>query len=278
MRTTKKTALITGATSGIGYELAKLFAKDKYNLVLVSRDKTQLAKTAIEMQSLGSKEVHVIAQDLSLDGAGQKVYNKTKELGLYIDVLINDAGVGEHGTFAETDLGKETGIIHLNIISLVHLTKVYLREMLAHKGGRILQLGSMASYQPTPTLAVYAATKAFVRSFSDAIAFELKDSNVSITSLFPNATATDFFRKAHMEHTRAANENPDDPAVVAKIGYDALMKGEQHAYGPGVKKQAVMGSVLPNKAVAAMANELMKPSKKGINPEVKKKARKATAQ
>jgi uncharacterized protein len=249
----QQTALITGASSGIGMELARLFAKDNYELVIVSRDEVQLNKLAGILKDEGASKVTVIAKDLSKPDAARELYDQVKNKGVTIDVLVNDAGVGEYGLFTETGIEKEIGLINLNVISLVYLTKVYIKDMLARNGGKILQLASVASYQPTPKLAVYAATKSFVLSFSDALREELKDTGVTVTTLIPKQTDTDFFNKAGMQNTKAANDDPDDPALVAKIGYDALIKGEAHATAPGVKQQIAMSSVMPNEKVAKKA-------------------------
>jgi short-subunit dehydrogenase len=257
-----RTVLVTGATSGIGLELAKLFARDGFEMVIVARHQPDLLTTADELRELGAKEVTTIAKDLSRAGAAAEVYEETSKKNFRVEVLVNDAGVGEFGPFAETDLEKELNIIQLNIASLVQLTKLFLRDMLELGGGRILQLSSVAAYQPTPKLAVYAATKAFVHSFSDSLGEELKDTGVTVTALIPNATDTDFFRKAGMEHTRAAQEGPEDPAAVAKVGYEALMKGEPHAYGSGVKKEVAMSSVMSNRKIARRAKKSMQPADK----------------
>ena len=256
-----KTVLITGASSGIGLELARLFAKDRYNMVLVARDEDMLEETAIILRNEGAADIMIIAKDLSLWHAAEDIYEITKKRGLKIDVLVNDAGVGEFGMFYETDLAKELDIIQLNIVSVVHLTKLYLRDMLNGEGGKILQLASIAAYQPTPKLAVYAATKAFILSFSDAIGTELRDTNVTVTALVPGATDTDFFNKAGMENTKAA-QNAEDPAIVAEIGYKALMKGEPHAFAPGIKQEVIKSSLLPNRSVAKMAEKQMEEEKK----------------
>jgi short-subunit dehydrogenase len=203
------TVLITGATSGIGLELARFFARDHYTLAIVSRETQKAEQTARELKAAGATDVHVITADLAEPTGPEQVFAATKKAGLHIDILVNDAGVGVHGKFAETDLQEEIRIVQLNVISLVHLTKLYLREMLPKKKGRILQLASVASYQPTPLLAVYAATKAFVLSFSDAIANELEGTGITVTSLIPGPTDTDFFRKADAEHTKAAQDNPE---------------------------------------------------------------------
>lgn len=252
------TVLITGPTSGIGLELAKLFARDKYNMVLVSRNSTDLQHTAELLQGLGAGEVTIIPKDLSIPGQAQEVYDETRLQGIDIDILVNNAGVGERGYFHENDLAKELQIIQLNITSMVHLTKRYLRDMLAKGKGKILNLASVSSYQPTPMLAVYAATKAFILSFSDALVNELKDENITVTSLIPGPTDTDFFRKAHAEHTKAAQDDPEDPAKVAEIGYKELMDGSSHAVAPGMRMQIVMSSTMPNQKVASQARDFMK--------------------
>lgn len=251
-----KTALITGGTSGIGLELAKLFAEDGYSLVIVARHEHTLIEAANLLRSKGAHRVVIIPCDLSRPDSAQFVYDEVKRLNITVDVLVNDAGAGEYGPFSQTSLEEELAIIQLNIASLVHMTKLYLREMLDRNDGKILQLASIASYQPTPYLAVYAATKAFVLSFTDAVINEISDSNVTMTALIPGATDTEFFQRAHAERTKAA-QNPEDPAVVAKTGYDALMKGQPHAVAPGLKKQIVMSSVMSNQVVASMARKQM---------------------
>lgn len=253
----RETVLITGPTSGIGYELAKLFAKDQYNMVLVSRNEQQLQKVSEECKSLGANQVTIIPVDLSLVGNAQIVCDVTTQKGIQVDVLVNDAGMGEHGLFTETSFEKELAIIQLNVTSLVHLTKFYLVDMLKRNKGRILQLASIASYQPTPLLAVYAATKAFVLSFTDSLINEMQDTNIVITALIPGPTDTDFFNKANAQDTLAAKNNPMPASEVAQIGYDALMSGKHHAVAPGMQKQVLMSNILPNERVAAMARKQM---------------------
>jgi len=252
----KKTVLITGATSGIGKELALLFAKDGYKLVIAARNEQKLEETADQLKEAGSPQVTPISCDLAVAGNAQRLYEQIREKGIEIGTLINDAGAGEHGFFKETALDEELAIIQLNVASLVHLTKLYLREMVNRDEGRILQLASIAAYQPTPLLAVYAATKAFVLSFTDALINELKDTNVTMTALIPGPTSTEFFVRAHAENVKAT-ENMDDPAIVAKIGYEALMSGKPHAVAPGMTSQIVMSSLMSNQQVAAMARKQM---------------------
>lgn len=254
-----ETVLITGATSGIGLELAKIFATHGYRLVIVARYPEELKMTADLLKTMGSPHVKIIDKDLAVSGAADEVYDEVMGNGLQVDILVNDAGVGEYGFFIETDLEKELDIIQLNIASLVHLTKLFLKDMVKRGSGRVLQLASIASEQPTPKLAVYAASKAFVLSFSDALVNELKEvaPGVTMTALLPNATDTDFFNKAGMENTKAAQDNPEDPADVARAGFEALMKGEPRAYGSGVKSQIAMGSFKSNQSIAASARKSM---------------------
>lgn len=253
MENNQKYALITGATSGIGYELAKLFAKDKYNLVIVARDSSALERTAAELQS-GGIQVHTIAKDLFLRESAQEIYNEVRSKGVHIDVLVNDAGQGHYGKFEDTDLDKEIDIIQLNIISCITLTKLFLKDMLAKNEGKILNVGSIAGEAPGPYQSVYHGTKAFVNSWSAAIRNELKDSNISVTALLPGATDTDFFNKAEMQDSKILDSKLSKPEDVAKDGYEALMSGDDKIIsGMKNKVQAAMANVLPD----SMASETM---------------------
>jgi short-subunit dehydrogenase len=251
--------LITGATSGIGYELAKLFAKDNHNLVLVARTEEDLKRVAAEFLGKYNIDVITISKDLFLPDAALELYKEVKSRGLNVNILVNDAGQGQHGLFAETDIDRDLEIIQLNIISLVVLTKFFLRDMLTNNDGKILQLASIASKYPSPLLAVYAATKAFVLSFSQALANELEGTNVSITALMPGATDTDFFNKADAENTKQVTEHKlSDPADVAKDGYEALMnKDTKVVSGMKNKLQAAMSNVIPDTTGAANMRKLM---------------------
>lgn len=251
--------LLTGATSGIGLELGRLFAEAGHPLVIVGHEQETLAATAAHLRTMGAPEVHVVIADLMLSSGPMKVHAATQRLGIQVDVLVNDAGQGVHGSFLVTDLEDELDIIQLNINSLVHLTKLYLPGMVARGSGRVLQVASIASYQPTPLLAVYAATKTFVLSFTEALIDELKDTGVTMTAMIPGATHTDFFRRAGMEHTKAA-QGADDPSVIARIAYEALWKGERHAVAPGLGTQIILSQLMSNDRVAAMAHQQMLPA------------------
>jgi short-subunit dehydrogenase len=261
----KKHALITGATSGIGYELAKLFAKEGYNLVLVARNEENLKQAAKEMEELnGAIHTHIIPVDLFEQDAAQKVYDKTTELGIIINVLVNDAGQGEWGRFIKTELKREIDIVQLNIISLMSLTKFYLKEMVERNEGKVLQLASSVSKAPSPYLSVYAATKAFVLSFTEALSEELKETEVSITALQPDATDTDFFHKAKAEGTVTYRERDLYTAEeVAKAGFDGLMGGDATVV-PGFinKTQKALNTIMPDTAIAANMHKQMESSMK----------------
>lgn len=253
---TGKFALITGATSGIGYELAKLFAQDGINLILVARSEENLEKTAAELRQGGNIRVETIVADLFDPTAPKAIYEKAVSYGP-VEYLVNNAGQGEWGRFHKTDLDRDLEIIQLNINSLVSLTHCFLKDMVASNSGRILQLASSYSKTPAPYMAVYAATKAFVLSFSEALVNELEETNVTVTALLPWATDTDWFHKAKAENTVVYKEGDlYSPADVAKGGYEALMNGDAKVQ-PGFmnKLQNAMGTILPDSATASMAEK-----------------------
>lgn len=252
MKAGKGYALITGATSGIGYELAKLFAQDGYNLVIVARGEEGLQQTALELQSRYGIHVETISKDLFLPANAFEVYGEVKKRNIQIDILVNDAGQGDYGEFVESDLQKQLDIIHLNISSLVVLTRLFLEEMVERREGKILNLASIASKMPGPWQAVYHGTKAFVHSFTEAIRVEVKDAGVVVTSLLPGVTDTDFFNKANMQQSKMVEPGKmADPADVAKDGFNALMAGDDKVV-PGFKNKAMvaMSNITPDSAVA----------------------------
>jgi short-subunit dehydrogenase len=258
-----KYALITGATSGIGYELAKLFAKDKYNLVIVARTDSDLERCAAEFRQEGI-DVIPIATDLSKEEAALALYDDVTMRGIDIDVLVNNAGQGQYGEFINTDLQRELEIIRLNIMATVILTKAFLKDMVQKGSGKILQLSSIAGKLPGPLQSVYHATKAFIDSHTTALATELKDSGITITALLPGPTETDFFNKADMTETKMVKEGSvADPAKVAADGYKALMNGESYIIsGLKNKMQVGMADMMPDTASAAMIEKQMQPSDK----------------
>jgi short-subunit dehydrogenase len=261
MATQSKTALITGGTSGIGRELAKCFAQDHYNLVLVARSQDELTQTAAELQQQYGVQVTTIAKDLFQRDAPFEVYTEIKGQGLQIDALVNDAGQGQYGQFTTTDIQRELDIIQLNIGAYVTFTKLYLQEMVARHDGKILQVSSLGAEIPGPLQAVYHGTKAFVTSFTEAVREETKESGVTITILEPGVTDTDFFRKADMERAKLVAEGPRaNPADVAKDGYDALMAGKDKVISGFMNKvQAAISNVLPDSTVAGILHKQAEP-------------------
>jgi len=224
-----KTALITGASSGIGYELAKLFARDHTDLVLVARDEPRLQQIAAELQTSSGVFVKVIAADLSRAPAPADIYTETTRFHIAVDYLVNNAGFGLVGAFSETDLQGELDMLQVNIVSLMHLTKLYVRDMRARGSGGILNVASTAAFQPGPFMAMYYASKAFVLSFTEALAEELRGTGLHATALCPGPTATDFQRRAKMENVRLMKSKAIammSAAEVADIGYRAFLNGE----------------------------------------------------
>jgi short-subunit dehydrogenase len=258
MENNQKTALITGGTSGIGKELAKLFVQDRYNLIIVARDPQELESTASELRHFGV-QIKTIAKDLSKMEEAKALCT---EVGEKIDVLVNDAGQGVYGLFQDNDIERELDIVHLNICATVILTKHFLKEMVNRGEGRILNLGSVAGKLPGPWQAVYHATKAFVLSFTTAVREEVKDSGVTLTALMPGVTDTDFFNKAGMNESEAVQDKEAmaDPADVAQAGYDALMAGEDRVIaGFKNKVQVNAANLMPDSAVAHSLYEQQKP-------------------
>lgn len=220
--------LITGASGGIGYELAKLFAQDRVRLVLVARNGDKLASVAQELRSLGAPRVEAIVADLARAEAVPALRQELGTRHLDIDVLVNNAGHGQSGSFATTDQATELGMIQLNVGALTALTKGMLPGMLARGRGRILNVASTAGFQPGPFAAVYSATKAFVLSFSEALAEELAGTGVTVTTLAPGPTATGFAARANMQRSRLFRPGTTMTAQqVATAGYTGLKRGRR---------------------------------------------------
>jgi uncharacterized protein len=245
--------LITGATMGIGKELAKLFANDGYNLVIVARHEEDLLHTAQELKKNSKIKVLSIPKDLFQPNAAFEIYEELKHRGIHINILVNNAGHGHYGEFIHTHLETELSIIQLNITSLVILTKLFLQDMVYKGNGKILNTSSIASKFPGPWQAVYHATKAFVQSFTEAIRAEVKDSGVTVTALLPGVTDTDFFNKANMENSKAVQDESKkaDPADVAKDGYEALMEGRDMVVsGFNNKVRVAMSNLISDQKLA----------------------------
>lgn len=221
------TALITGASNGIGLELARIHAAKGDHLILVARSVSKLTEIKSDLEKQHRIQVHVIAKDLSAPNAAQEVYDETTRLGLTVDYLINNAGFGDFGMFTNTDWNKEQQMINLNITALTQFTKLYLKDMVRRGKGRVMNVASTAAFQSGPTMAVYFATKAYVLSFSEAVDNEVRDKGVTVTALCPGATESGFQAAAAMEESRLVKGRklPTSKAV-AEYGYKAMMAGK----------------------------------------------------
>jgi len=253
-----KTALITGASSGIGYELAKILAKNCDVLVLVSRRQERLLEVKKELENSSRVFVKIIVKDLSQPGAVDDIYRELESEKISVDILINNAGVGHLGSFTETDWRHDTDMIATNIMALTHMTKLFVKDMIVRKNGKIINVASTAAFQPGPFMAVYYASKAYVLSFSEAIANELQGTGVTVTALCPGPTATDFAKVAEMERSRLFSiKPPASAAAVARYGYDAMMKGKTVAVH-GVVNKIIAFSVRlsPRKLVPLISRRL----------------------
>lgn len=249
------TVLITGASSGIGLELARLFAHDGYDLVLVSRSLDKLDRLGAELAQRHGIRSHSVGVDLAAPDAPGAVVETLRQTAVRVDALVNNAGYGVYGPFATTDLRSELDLLQVNVVALTHLTKLLLPEMLARGAGRILNVASTAGFQPSPFLAVYAASKAYVLSFSEALGEELAGTGVTVTTLCPGPTVTGFQARAGMEGTRLfGGPLLMDAASVARAGYDGLMRGRRLVV-PGVGNKLLMESVrfAPRRLVTKIA-------------------------
>jgi short-subunit dehydrogenase len=229
-------ALITGASSGIGYELAKVFARNGFSLILVARNLGKLEAVAQELTRDHMTECHVISADLSLVSGVEEVYRRVHEKNLTVSVLVNDAGVGTYGPFRQTDFKREAQMINLNVVGLTYLTKLFVKEMVENGSGKILNVASVVGFWPVPRMSVYAATKAYVISFSQSLASELKGTGVQVSVLCPGAVDTSFLKSGEKQ---AKGSRPGlvfrvlgrmryvDAATVAAVAYRDLMKNKR---------------------------------------------------
>lgn len=253
-----KTALITGASSGLGYEFAKLFAGDRYNLVLIARSESKLIEVADELSHKFGISVRYIIKDLSIPGSPAEILQELQQAAIQVDVLVNNAGFATYGFFSDTNLNVELQMMQLNMVTLTHLTKLLLPGMIQRHQGKILNVSSTAAFQPGPMMAVYYATKAYVLSFSEAIANELQGSGVTVTALCPGPTASGFQKRAAMEQSKLiSGQQMMDAATVAQIGYAGLMKN-QTIVVPGLKHKLLVFSVrfLPRNLVTQIVKNM----------------------
>jgi short-subunit dehydrogenase len=256
----KPLAVITGASSGIGYELARIFGEEGYDLLIAAED-GELTQAQEQLKATGAMvEAHRV--DLAREEGVIELYSHIANAGRPVEALALNAGIGAGGAFAtETELADELQLIDLNVRSTVHLCKLVLSDMVARDAGKILFTSSIASTMPGAFQAVYNASKSFVQSFALAIRNELEDTEVTITSLMPGATDTEFFERADMEDTKVGAEEKDDPAEVARQGYDALIAGKEKVVGGSFKNkvQTVAGKVIPDSKKAEMHRQMAEP-------------------
>jgi uncharacterized protein len=250
--TASQTVLITGSSSGIGLHLAKEFAKHGHSLVLVAPESDELESVADELRKSHQVSVTAIAKDLRDDKAAQAIFEQLD--GRSIEILVNNAGHGQKGKAWEIPLEDDLSMVALNIMAILRLTKLFLPPMVARGAGRILNTASVAGFEPGPGYVVYSSTKAFVLSYSEGLATELKDTGVTVTALCPGPTDTDFFPKADMLETRAFQQaNLMAPQDIAKAGYKALMAGDRVII-PGIANKAMvfMRRLIPESLQAKM--------------------------
>lgn len=255
----KPLALITGASSGIGLEFAKLLAEKGYDLIVTAEDEG-IKNVAAGLRAQGTNIIDVQADLRKFEGVHQ-LYSTVQGNIQPIDVAILNAGIGVGGPFVNNDLQDELDIIALNVVSTVHLAKHLIKDMTARNQGRILFTASVVSESPAPFQAVYSASKAFILNFAEAIRSELKDTNITITALMPGATDTNFFERAGLEDTKIGQAKKDDPADVARDGFEALMRGDDKVIAHSVmsKAQGVMGKLLPDKMNANVMRGMNEP-------------------
>lgn len=254
------TALITGASAGIGYELSRCFAADHHDVILVARQEQKLRKVADEL----TREFHIATKvwvaDLAQPDAPQRIAERVRAEALPVDFLVNNAGFGLGGKFVETNLATELEMIQVNIASLVQLTKLFLPDMLARKSGRIMNVASTAAFQPGPLMAVYYATKAFVLSFSEAIGNEVAGTGVTVTTLCPGPTASEFQARAHIENTRLVKGKLlglMSAEAVARVGYQGMLRGKRLVIPGVMNKLGVQGTRLSPRRLSAQVARML---------------------
>ena len=253
-------AVVTGASSGIGFELARIFGENGFDLLIAAED----AELTVALESLEGAvptEVRAHRVDLAREDGVTELYEHILATGRPVEALALNAGIGAGGAFTETQLVDELRLIDLNVRSTVHLCKLVLADMVERDHGRILLTSSIASTMPGSFQAVYNASKSFVQSFTLAIRNELKDTGITVTSLMPGPTETEFFERAHMEDTEVGAEEKDDPAEVARQGFEALMAGEEKVVAGSLinKVQVLAGHVLPDSFKAERHREMAEP-------------------
>jgi hypothetical protein len=261
MNETRKTALVTGASSGIGLELARQFAANGFDLVLVARSKDKLESLAAEIGTTHGVNVRVEPRDLSQPDAPRSLADALGGAGITVDALVNNAGFATYGPFHENERSGELSMIQVNVMALTELTHLLVPGMVERGYGRVLNVASTASFQPGPLMAGYFATKAFVLHFSEAIATELEGTGVTVTALCPGPTASGFQSRANMEDAKLVQSGLMSSEKVAAIGYRALMRGKRVVV-PGLSNRlgTLAPRFLPRKLVAKVVGNLQSPA------------------
>ena len=251
----KGAALITGASSGIGAELAKLCAAGGYGVILVARRVDRLGKLADNLAKAHGIQARALAADLADPAAPQSIFERTRTDT--VEILINNAGIGLRGPFAETDWQAEARLLQVNVTALLHLTRLFLPEMLARRSGRILNVASTAAFVPGPLMAMYYASKAFVRSFSESVANEVAGTGVTVTLLCPGPTRTEFFEAAGIADSNLLKGSSMGAEEVARIGYRAMMAGKTEAIAGARNRWMMLGTrIAPRSMLAAFTRRL----------------------
>jgi uncharacterized protein len=253
----KETVLITGASSGLGMELAKLFAADGSDLVLVARREERLIELADELKSEHGIEAHVLPKDLSKKSAPKEIFSHINKENIEIDVVVNNAGFGNKGQIADLDTDLQLDMIQVNLVALTHLTRLFITGIIERGYGGILNVGSLAGFQPGPNLAVYYATKAYVLSFTEALAEEISNPNIKISCLAPGPVKTEFGEKSDLEDSLLFKMSLMEMEPVVKAGYEGFRKG-QTIIIPGLKQQIVpfLNRFTPRLLVRKIAKKL----------------------
>jgi short-subunit dehydrogenase len=254
-------AVVTGASSGIGLSLARGLVGRGYDVVMAAED-AELESAAVQVRGVGeAREVVAVRADLSLPEGVTDLYDAVQRLGRPVDVVALNAGIGVGGRFWETSLEDDLRLVDLNVRSTVHLAKLVVRDMVARGSGRVLVTASIAAKAPGPYHATYAASKAFVHSFAEGIRHELAHTGVTVTSLMPGPTDTEFFERADMEDTKVGSGKKDDPDSVAEDGIEALLAGKDHVVAGGVRNKvmAAGSSASPDRVAAASMGQMTKP-------------------
>jgi uncharacterized protein len=256
---TRKLAVVTGASTGIGLELARECVEHDFDLVICAEDHG--IHNAAEHLSKSGAFVLPVQADLSTYEGVQTLYQAIVDTGRHVDALLLNAGIGVGGAFLVNDLEQELRMVRLNVESVIHLSKLVLPMMVNRRQGHVLITASVASTSPAPFLAVYGATKAFDLSFAEALRYELVDTGVTVTALQPGATDTEFFARAGMDHTKVAQAEKDDPAAVAQKGFEAMMAGKDKVFGASMKAkmEGLVGEVLPEPTKAKMQSKQTEP-------------------